>query len=52
MATPEPTLQELERRLARLEALVARIADELNIRSEHPVDRTTVTQKTRYDWQD
>jgi hypothetical protein len=42
----------LERRVARLEVLVAQLMQQLNVRQENPVDKSTVTRKTRFDWQD
>lgn len=52
MADPsQPDLIELERRVARLEQLVAAISRQLGVRVENPSDRKTVTEKVGFDWQ-
>lgn len=49
---PAPnTMEDLERRVARLERLVAVLADKLQVRTDNPNDRRSVTTKVTYDWQ-
>lgn len=49
--SPEPSLQDLEKRVARLEATVAILVKASGVRVENPVDQHSVTQKTQFDWQ-
>ncbi len=49
---PAPnTMEDLERRVARLERLVAVLAEKLQVRTDNPNDRRSVTTKVTYDWQ-
>lgn len=49
--SPPASMEELEKRVARLEAIVQVLAKASGVRIENPVDTQSVTQKTTFDWQ-
>lgn len=51
MSADDASLEELEKRVARLERIVATLAEKLEVRTDNPNDRRSTTQKIKYDWQ-
>ncbi|MDE1821102.1 MAG: hypothetical protein KGJ23_09705 [Euryarchaeota archaeon] len=51
MSASQEDLRALERRVARLEQLVAEIARKMDVRTDNPSDQRSITNKVSYDWQ-
>ncbi len=51
MSPDDEKVEELERRIAKLEQLVAVLAKKLDVRTDNPNDQRSVTTKVTYDWQ-
>lgn len=49
--SPPSSLEDLEKRVARLEQIVNVLAKASGVRIENPVDNQSVTRKTTFDWQ-
>ena len=51
MPTLEERLEALEKRVRTLEEVVSRLSESMNTRVDHKMDRETVRERTKFDWQ-